>query len=63
VEGGEEDAGEDCGEDEGGRGEFVGCVPCLAGGGSAGEREPVVSDGEGGDQEATEEDFFKEWGD
>ncbi len=32
----------------------------LAGGGGAGEREPVVGDGEGRKEEAAEEDLFKE---
>jgi len=57
---GEEDAGENCGEDEGVAGEFVGGVPGFARGRCAGEREPVVSDGEGGQEEAAEEDLFKE---
>ena len=37
-------------------------VPALAGGGGAGEREPVVGDGEGGEEEAAEEDLFEERG-
>ena len=35
---------------------------CFAGGRGAGEREPVVGDGEGGEEEAAEEDLFKERG-
>ncbi len=45
-----------------GAGELVGGVPLFAGGGGAGEREPVVGDGEGGEEEAAEEDLFKERG-
>src|SRR5258708_21579060 len=60
VEGGEEDAGEDGGEDERGAGEFVVGAPLLVGRRGAGEREPVVGDGEGGEGEAAEEDLFKE---
>jgi hypothetical protein len=60
VEGGEEDAGEDGGEDERGAGELVVLMPLFAGGRGAGKREPVVGDGEGGEEEAAEEDLFKE---
>src|SRR5258705_11851845 len=42
VEGGEEDAGEDGGEDERGAGELVVGMPLLAGGRGARERDPVV---------------------
>ena len=47
VEQCEEDAGDDGSEDERGGGEVGGAVPVLAGRGGAGEREPVVGDGEG----------------
>src|SRR6267142_2678472 len=35
-------------------------MPLFAGRGGARERDPVVGDGEGGEEEATEEDLFKE---
>jgi len=60
VDEGEEDAGEDGGEDERWAGEFVVHVPLFAGRRGAGEREPVVGDGEGGEEEAAEDDLFKE---
>ena len=60
VQCGEENAGEYGREDEARQGDFVGRVPEFAGGGSAGERKPVVGDGEGWKQEAAEEDLFEE---
>jgi len=60
VDEGEEDAGEDGGEEEAVAGEGVGALPGLAGGVGAGEAEPIVGDGEGGEEEAAEEDLFEE---
>src|ERR1700733_3641274 len=60
VDESEEDAGEDCGKEERVAGEFVGGAPGLVGCRVAGKRTPGVGDGEGGEQEAAEEDFFKE---
>jgi hypothetical protein len=60
VEGGEEDAGEDGGEDERGAGESVVGAPLFVGCRGARQRDPVVGDGEGGEEEAAEENLFKE---
>jgi len=60
VECGEENAGDDGREDEGGKSDLVGGVPEVAGRRGAGEREPVVGDGEGREEKATEEHLFEE---
>jgi len=48
VKGGEENAGQDGGEDQGRKGDLVGGAPELVGGGGAREREPVIGYCEGG---------------
>jgi len=62
VEEGEEDAGEDGGEDQGRGGEVGGDLPALMSCGVFREGEPVVGDGEGGQEEAAETDLFEHGG-
>ena len=59
VDEGEEDAGEHGREDEAVAGEGVRALPGLSGSVGAGEAEPVVGDGEGGQEESAEEDLLE----
>src|SRR5437763_12071826 len=59
VEQGEEDAGRDGREDERHGGDGGGGLPAGVGLRGARQREPVVGDGEGGDEEAAEGDLLE----